>query len=299
MGWPFSYNMNRTLYIAHGAEPLIHPPDYEIKNFINIGFKPDKLTYPEIPKDLKDFIDKAVSPVIFISLGTVLLISSHDLRTLFEALKNQQDYTFVWAVKTAMLEDLGVAEQPFISDRLYMGKYLPQGNLLGHPKVKLFVTHCGSNSVQDSIYAMKPMITHPGFGDQVYLSNIIGKLGIGRFLVNFNFEKMKQLIDEMLQEENYNKMIDKLAEFRQTQINLGGFETGARIIEDVISGKIPIDRNLTPDEVFGIPLFGIRATVIGVVSVILVLFLLVLLVFLKLSSLVLRFVKCKVKKKKE
>ena len=171
-----------------------------------------------------------------------------------------------------------------------MGKYLPQGKILQHWKVKLFVTHCGSNSVQDSVYAMTPMITHPGFGDQVYLSNIIGRLGIGKFMVNFDYKNMKQLIDELLEERVYFEMTNKLELYRKKQIDLGGFAKGAKIIEDVISGKLVVNKDVHPDDVFGINLFGVRATVLGVLFVITLILILVLYIVLRLTRAVLRFV---------
>ena len=54
-----------------------------------------------------------------------------------------------------------------------LAKYLPQGRTLQHPKKKAFVTHCGANSVQDAIYAAKPMLTYPGFADQPLTPNLL------------------------------------------------------------------------------------------------------------------------------
>ncbi|XP_075239704.1 putative UDP-glucosyltransferase YojK isoform X2 [Convolutriloba macropyga] len=287
---PFGYCQKNVMYIAHGAEPIIQRPGFRLENMIPIGFLPDELMYPALTPKIAQFIEDANGPVIFISLGTVLLKTPEELKMLYEELKSQQNYHFIWAVKTAMLKDLGIMEEPVISERLFMGKYLPQGKILQHWKVKLFVTHCGSNSVQDSVYAMTPMITHPGFGDQVYLSNIIGRLGIGKFMVNFDYKNMKQLIDELLEERVYFEMTNKLELYRKKQIDLGGFAKGAKIIEDVISGKLVVNKDVHPDDVFGINLFGVRATVLGVLFVITLILILVLYIVLRLTRAVLRFV---------
>ena len=170
------------------------------------------------------------------------------------------------------------------SERLFVGRYLPQGKILQHSKVKLFVTHCGSNSVQDSVYAMKPMITHPGFGDQVYLSNIILKYGLGKYMVNFDYGNMESLIIELLEDSKYTQMKEKLRVYRDNQIALGGFTKGAEVIEDVISGRLKINTNVKPEQLFGIHLFGIRATVFGVLAVVLGFFCLGVIAALKLSK---------------
>jgi UDP:flavonoid glycosyltransferase YjiC (YdhE family) len=39
--------------------------------------------------------------------------------------------------------------------------WLPQNDLLGHPKTKLFITHCGKNGIFEALYHGIPMIGFP------------------------------------------------------------------------------------------------------------------------------------------
>nr|XP_042107410.1 UDP-glucuronosyltransferase 2B4-like isoform X3 [Ovis aries] len=48
--------------------------------------------------------------------------------------------------------------------RLY--KWIPQNDLLGHPKTKAFITHGGTNGIYEAIYHGIPMVGLPLFADQ-------------------------------------------------------------------------------------------------------------------------------------
>ena len=43
---------------------------------------------------------------------------------------------------------------------------MPQQDLLGHPKIRLFITHGGLNSKQEAVYHGVPFIVMPVFADQ-------------------------------------------------------------------------------------------------------------------------------------
>ena len=158
-----------------------------------------------------------------------------------------------------------------------MGHYLPQGSILQHPKVKLFVTHCGANSMQDSVHALVPMITRPGFGDQPMISNLLVSLDVARLLNNFDHHELESPFQEMLSEPNYSRMVEKLQRIRDEQMKAGGFDKGVEIIEKVIEGKIKINRSVSAEDVFGNPLHEIAIVCIVVVLMVFVLpFLLIL-----------------------
>ena len=50
------------------------------------------------------------------------------------------------------------AEKP---ENLFLSNWVPQREILSHPKTKLFLTHCGANGVIEAIYFGVAMLGFP------------------------------------------------------------------------------------------------------------------------------------------
>jgi len=55
--------------------------------------------------------------------------------------------------------------------------WLPQNDILGHPKTRLFIGHAGLNGIFESTYHGVPMICSPFFGDQFVNAQIAKRAG--------------------------------------------------------------------------------------------------------------------------
>ena len=51
-------------------------------------------------------------------------------------------------------------------DNVFIGKWLPQDDILAHPKIKIFISHCGLGSVAESKYHGVPIVAMPIAIDQ-------------------------------------------------------------------------------------------------------------------------------------
>ena len=240
---PFSYYYRHTVVINQGL-PEINVNNmsnfYEEDNVIFTGFIPDTLLYPNhTDETLLNFIENSNKPLIFISLGTVYDPGAIPQMELMKQLEHQTEYKFVWAVLEKY--DKTLKNEQKNGDNLFIGSYLPQGKILMHQNTKIFLTHCGANSVQDGIHAMKPMLTYPGFGDQVVISKRIVALNIGRRLRKLTFLNIKTNLDYMLDNDTYNHMLEKLNNSRSSMVNLGGYKMAADVVELVAEKKLKVN----------------------------------------------------------
>ena len=66
-----------------------------------------------------------------------------------------------------------------VSDNVKLLSWLPQNDILGHPKTRLFIAHAGMNGMLESTYHGVPMICSPFFGDQFDNARIAKQAGFG------------------------------------------------------------------------------------------------------------------------
>lgn len=64
-----------------------------------------------------------------------------------------------------------------VSANVKLLSWLPQNDILGHPKTRLFIGHAGLNGILESTYHGVPMICSPFFGDQFVNAKIAKQAG--------------------------------------------------------------------------------------------------------------------------
>ncbi|KAA8535496.1 hypothetical protein F0562_030499 [Nyssa sinensis] len=136
--------------------------------FLNVG--PFNLTAPPPSSNLDEhgcipWLDKQkVVSVAYIGFGTVATPPPHELVALAEALETSGT-PFLWSLKDNLKHHL---PEGFLKRTGANGKivpWAPQVQVLSHNSIGVFITHCGWNSVLESIAAGVPLIGRPFFGD--------------------------------------------------------------------------------------------------------------------------------------
>ncbi|CAK9142291.1 unnamed protein product [Ilex paraguariensis] len=128
------------------------------------------------------WLDKCeTASVAYLSFGTILTPPPPELLSLAEALE-EKGVPFIWSFRDNSKQHV---LEGFLERTRNLGKvvpWAPQLQVLQHPSVGVFITHCGWNSVWESIAGGVPMICRPFFGDQKLNRRMVEdvwKIGVG------------------------------------------------------------------------------------------------------------------------
>ncbi|KAL2324220.1 hypothetical protein Fmac_023278 [Flemingia macrophylla] len=127
---------------------------------------------------------KATS-VVYISFGSIVYLPQEQVTEIAYGIMKSQ-VSFLWVLKPPP-EEFGVPPHVlpsgFLEGTRERGKVVqwsPQEEVLSHPSVACFMTHCGWNSSMEAVSLGVPMLTFPAWGDQVTNAKfIVDVFGVG------------------------------------------------------------------------------------------------------------------------
>ncbi|XP_052126654.1 UDP-glucosyltransferase 2-like [Frankliniella occidentalis] len=115
-----------------------------------------------LPKALDDFVRGGKgNGFIFVSMGSSVRATNMPelLRLLFLRVFAQLPYQVLWKW------EFGSESMPDLPPNVRLERWLPQQDLLGHPKIAAFLTHGGLLSMFETVYHGVPVVTLPVFCD--------------------------------------------------------------------------------------------------------------------------------------
>ncbi|KAM3337639.1 UDP glycosyltransferase 9 [Capsicum galapagoense] len=114
----------------------------------------------------KNWLDlKEVGSVVYVSFGSLASLDEQQMEELASGLMMSDCY-FLWVVRAT--EDNKLSEE-FMSkakEKALIVNWCPQLDVLDHPAVGCFFTHCGWNSTLEALSLGVPMICMPQWADQ-------------------------------------------------------------------------------------------------------------------------------------
>ncbi|XP_006103626.2 UDP-glucuronosyltransferase 2B31-like isoform X1 [Myotis lucifugus] len=112
-----------------------------------------------LPKEMEEFVQSSgENGIVVFSLGSMVTNMTEEKANVIASALAQVPQKVIWRYDGKKPDTLGP------NTRLY--KWIPQNDLLGHPKTKAFITHGGANGIYEAIYHGIPMVGIPMFADQ-------------------------------------------------------------------------------------------------------------------------------------
>lgn len=141
--------------------------------------------------------DKAKSrPLVYISLGTVINDRPDFYRKCGEAL-GEMDVDAI--ISCGNYIDRAVLQS--LPDNIRACPTVDQLSVLS--RADAFITHCGMNSVSESLYMATPLILYPQTGEQRAVARRAEEVGAGFFLRDDSAEGIRQAVREILKNPAY------------------------------------------------------------------------------------------------
>ncbi|XP_041369853.1 UDP-glucuronosyltransferase 2B4-like [Gigantopelta aegis] len=190
------------LYLEN-SDYVFDYPKAVFPNFVHVGgltATPAK----KLDKKLEDFMARSPEGIIFVSFGSLVPIQFAP-KTMVE--------NMLAALRQSGFNVLLKSDSDHDDGNIRFSKWLPQNDILGHPKTKLFISHCGKNGLFESIYHGVPILCMPRSIDQPMNSRRVSRMAIG---IHLDFNKassaeMSSAIHDCIHNETFRENMKKLS----------------------------------------------------------------------------------------
>ncbi|KAM9486445.1 UDP-glucuronosyltransferase-like isoform 1-T1 [Clarias gariepinus] len=159
-----------------------------------------------LPVELEEFVDGSGDHgFIVFTLGSYVSdLPEYKAREFFEAFR-QIPQRVLWRYTGPVLKD--------VPENVKLMKWLPQNDLLAHPKAKVFITHGGSHGIYEGICNGVPMVMIPLFGEQK--DNVVRMVshGVAERLNMYDLtsENLLKAVRRVITDKSYKEKITELS----------------------------------------------------------------------------------------
>ncbi|KAM3709686.1 hypothetical protein ACJW30_02G191900 [Castanea mollissima] len=191
------------------------------------------------------WLDKRESnSVVYVNYGSITVMSDQHLKEFAWGLANSK-HTFLWIVRPdVVMGDSAILPKEFFEetkDRGLLTSWCSQDEVLAHPSIGVFLTHCGWNSTLESVSAGVPIICWPFFAEQqtnCRYACTTWEIGVE---VNEDVKRheIEALVKEMMEGEKGKAMRQKAREWKKKAMEVTDFEGSSfKNFERLIKGAL-------------------------------------------------------------
>jgi UDP:flavonoid glycosyltransferase YjiC (YdhE family) len=182
--------------------------------------------------------------IVYVNYGSVTVMTEQHLKEFAWGLANSK-HPFLWIVRPDVVlgGSANLPEQFFeeTNDRGLLVSWCPQEQVLAHPSIGLFLTHCGWNSTLESICYGVPIICWPFFSEQhTNCRYACTTWGIGMEVnPDVKRDEIEALVKEVMKGDKGKEMRQKALEWKKKAVeatDIGGssYKNFERLIEEAL-----------------------------------------------------------------
>ncbi|KAF0039082.1 hypothetical protein F2P81_009566 [Scophthalmus maximus] len=212
------------------ADFVFEFPRPTMPNVVYIGGFQCKMSRP-LPAELEAFMQSSGEHgVVVMSLGTIVSALPRDTTEAMAAAFAQLPQKVVWRFSGKEPSSLG--------NNTLLVKWLPQNDILGHPKTRAFVAHGGTNGMYEAIYHGVPVLGLPLLFDQFDNVLRLKVRGAARVVEvkSLTKENFLEALKDILETPSYRNNIKHLSELHRDR-PMSPMDTAIFWIEYVIRNK--------------------------------------------------------------
>lgn len=180
-----------------------------------------------LENSLREWLELGRTGVIYMAFGTLVTLNAWQAKALIEGLV-ETGLKVLWSLPENQRSIL-----PELPSTVRVESFVPQPAVLSHPNVVVFVSHCGMNSIHESLYYGKPILALPFFGDQHYNAARLVDLGVALKINKRNFSRIdvSDKVNQLLRAQCYQeKALHMSVKLKQTD----GLNQAAQIVETIL-----------------------------------------------------------------
>lgn len=138
-------------------------------------------------------------PLLYISLGTVINERPDFYKTAIRALSDLPIDVIISCGRATDIAALGT-----LPENVKLFPHVDQLAVLS--KADVFITHCGMNSVSESLYMGTPMVLFPETGEQHAVAKRVEEMGAGKLLKAETAAEIRKTVEEILNTPSYREV---------------------------------------------------------------------------------------------
>lgn len=163
---------------------------------------------------------KELGSVLLVNFGSITRLTKQQLIEFAWGLANSKQ-SFLWVIRPDLVvgdsTDFSPEFKAEIQDKAKLASWCPQEKVLNHPAIGGFLTHCGWNSMLESICAGVPMLCWPAYAEQPTNSWFCcNHWGVGLEIgTDVRRDQIGRLVRELMVGEKGREMKRKAMEWRK------------------------------------------------------------------------------------